>query len=204
MIVSLPTLLSAQNLSFGPTVGIGHSWTSSKGSLDRRFHVAPSIGGKLVYSFISNWGLSADVRFSGEGQTIGEDKDNKIVARANYIRIPLQALYFFGKFGDEFRPKVSIGPSFGFLVGGQNKRYDDGDVINKTKTKNVAEGFDFGVMVAAGFNYRLAKSTWLNADLGYYNGLVNVPKNGDGKNRSIGINIGITLPVGTYLPPKPH
>src|SRR5688500_18037964 len=79
----------AQNVSFGVTGGLGHSWTSADkpSNYNTRLHSNYSLGGRFVYSFESNWGISGDVKFSSEGQTVGLDKDNKNIARANYIRI---------------------------------------------------------------------------------------------------------------------
>ncbi len=94
-LIVMATSLNAQNLSLGFTTGFGHSWTNSEtGPFDRRFHPSYNLGGRLVYSFVSNWGVSGDIKFSSEGQTIGEDGDNKTVGRANYIRIPVQGIYF--------------------------------------------------------------------------------------------------------------
>ncbi|MGN6293891.1 MAG: porin family protein [Chitinophagaceae bacterium] len=194
------TTIHAQNLSLGPTAGFGHSWTSSdNGSQNGRFHSSYNIGGKLVYSFISHWGVSADVKFSSEGETLGLDKDNKTVMRANYIRIPLQGIYFFGDYGNRLRPKISVGPSFGFLVGGETKQHDDGHVVSTVKTKDLAENFDFGLTGAAGLNYRLARGTWLNADIAYYHGLTDMASSSvvNAKNRNIGVNIGVLFPLGT-------
>ncbi len=193
------TAVNAQNLSLGPTAGFGHAWTNSdNGGVDGRFHPSYNVGGKLVYSFVSHWGISADVKFSSEGETLGLDKDNKFVARANYIRIPLQGIYFFGDYGNKVRPKISVGPSLGFLVGGESKQYVNGNETNVVKTKDLAESFDLGLTGAVGLNVRVAKATWLNADIAYYHGLMDVAKaNVDSKNRNIGVNVGILFPIGT-------
>lgn len=199
----ITTFSFAQNLSIGPTAGFGHSWTDVEtGPADKRFHPSYNIGGKIVYSFDSRWGVSADVKFSGEGTTIGTDGDNKIVARANYLRIPLQGIYFFGKYGDRIRPKISLGPSFGFMLGGKTKVFQDGEKVNEVKTKDALKAFDLGATVAGGLNIRIAPATWLNADLSYYLGLVNVAEEGDVKNRNLGINIGVTFPLATLRPEK--
>lgn len=204
-IVSSVVIVNAQNLSFGPTVGFGHSWTNSdKGSLDRMFHPSYNVGGKLVYSFVPHWGVSGDVKFSSEGQTIGNDGENKIVGRANYIRIPLQGIYFFGNYGDAVRPKISVGPSFGFLVGGETKVRVNDEVTSTVKSKDYAEGFDFGVTGAIGANFRVAPNTWLNTDIAYYHGITDVLKNEvngkNAKNRNLGLNIGLTFGIGTVRP----
>jgi hypothetical protein len=199
----ITTISFSQNLSIGPTAGFGGSWTNAEtNGVDKRFHPSYNIGGKIVYSFDSRWGVSADVKFSGEGTTIGADKDNKAVARANYLRVPLQGIYFFGKYGDRIRPKVSLGPSFGFLLGGKTNVYNGGEKVSESKTKDALKAFDLGATVGGGLNIRLAPGTWLNADLSYYLGLVNIAEEGDAKNRNLGVNIGVTFPLATLRPEK--
>jgi hypothetical protein len=190
----------AQNLSLGPTAGFGHSWTNTDygNDVDRKFHASPSIGAKLVYSFVSNWGISADARFASEGTTVKSGGD-ELRMRANYIRVPIQGIYFFGKYGNAIRPKVSLGPSVGFMVGGKSAYYEDGDKVSETNTKDVIKTFDLGLTAAAGANFRLAPNVWLNTDLAYYHGLLDVAKNdgAEARNRNIGINVGVLFGIGT-------
>ena len=193
--------LMAQHLSIGPTAGIGHSWISTDNENTNnksRFHPAYNVGVKLVYSILSNWGLSTDVKFSSEGGTRGVDKDNKTIARINYLRIPIQGIYFFGKYGDKVRPKISIGPSFGFVVGGKNKEYQNGNLISSVDIKPLVNSFDIGLNAAVGANIRVCKKTWLNADITYYNGFKNINTNSavKNKNRGLGLNIGVLFPLG--------
>jgi len=203
-VLLIGTQLHAQNLSFGITGGLGHSWTNvDAGSLDKRFHTAYNLGGKMVYSFVTNWGISGDLKFSSEGQTIGNDKDNKSVVRANYIRIPIQGIYFFGKYGDRVRPKISIGPSFGILVGGKSRLISNGNELFERKSSEDLKTVDFGFTVAGGGNVRIAPATWLNLDLSYYHGLADIAESTDNiKNRNLGINIGVTFPLATLNPDK--
>jgi len=202
--------LNAQNLSFGPTVGFGHSLLSSSEDLsngyERKFRSAYNAGVKLVYSFVSDWGVSADVKFSGEGGKFQSDAagSRETIYRANYIRVPVQAIYFFEQLGDRVRPKVSLGPSVGFVVGGQLKTKEDGEETNKSDIDNYIKGFDFGLNGAIGANIRMMGNKWINADITYYHGLINVSEasGGDLKNRGIGINVGILFPIGTVKASK--
>jgi len=188
---------TAQHLSLGPTAGFGHSWLSDDAtSRDSRFHPSYNIGGKLVYSTLTNWGFSLDAKFSGEGGTIGDNSDDKTKLNFNYIRVPVQAIYFFGKVGNAIRPKVSLGPSFGFLVGGKIKQYVNGNVVSEVKAKDVVKSFDLGINGAVGLNFRISKATWLNADLSYTHGLTNIAKGADIKQRNLGLNVGVLFPIG--------
>jgi hypothetical protein len=132
----------------------------------------------------------------------GEDADNKTVLRLNYIRVPLQGIYFFGKYGERVRPKIFLGPSFGFLVGGKSTVYSNGDEIAEEKAKELVKGLDFGAIAGAGLNVRIAPATWLNADISYYHGFANIAEIDDMKNRNLGINIGVTFPLATLKPEK--
>ena len=193
------TSLSAQHISIGPTVGVGHSWLNSNASTADKnlFFPTYNVGAKLVYSIKSNWGVSADVKFSGEGGSRGVDNNNKTVDRLNFLRIPIQGIYFFGKYGDRVRPKISVGPSFGFLVGGKEKVYSNGKMVQEFENKNNFNKLDVGLNAAVGANIRICKSTWLNTDLTYYHGLTDISKGASNlKQRGIGINVGLLFPFG--------
>lgn len=194
------TSVTAQHISLGPTAGFGHGWinTDNNQSTEKnRFHPSYNMGVKLVYSIMSHWGVSGDVKFSSEGGTIGTDNNNKSISRINYLRIPVQAVYFFGKYGDKVRPKISLGPSVGFFVGGKQKDYENGKVVSNVAIKNYLNKVDVGLNAAVGANIRLCKSTWLNTDLTYYHGFSDVSiARGNVKLAGIGINVGVLFPVG--------
>ena len=197
--------LNAQTLSFGPTVGFGHSWLRTPDALpdgsSREFHPSYNLGAKLVYSFVSHWGVSADLKFSGEGGKFStETNDAEDKYRLNYVRVPIQAIYFFNKLGDNVRPKVSIGPSFGFLVGGQRELSTNGQDGPKVDAKDFAKTFDLGLNAAVGANFKLKGNKWLNADITYAHGFsgvldADIDNSDNIKNSGIGLNIGILFPI---------
>lgn len=186
------------NLSLGPSAGFGHTWLSN--SSNTGYQPAGNLGLSLVYSPLTHWGFGADLKWSIEGGKTSTD-NNSVRTRLDYIRIPVKAYYFFGEYGQRLRPKVALGPSMGFLVGGTRETETvDGDVkhITKIKAKEVANSFDIGLATAAGINYRLVERTWLNLDLNYYHGFSDVSKNEniEQHNRNIGINVGVTFGIG--------
>lgn len=195
------TVIPAQHISIGPTAGFGHTWLSGGDSgFDNEFYPSYNGGLKLVYSTRTNWGFSADVKFSGEG---GEKSgaiagtDYEFAYRANYVRVPVQAIYFFGALGKAVRPKISLGPSLGFLAGGEITQRTDGTETSSMKTKDAFNGFDIGLNGAAGANFRLGGGKWLNTDITYYHGFTNIRDAGPGmRNRNLGINVGVLFPVG--------
>ena len=197
----LGLVVNAQNLSLGPTAGFGHGWLGGEDVGGKAaFHPTYSLGGKLVYSFVSHWGISADLKFSSEGGT-RTIEDNDYVQRLNFIRIPVQGIYFFGEYGDAIRPKISAGPSLGFLVGGKGKIKSDGEVVSEMDSKDAFKSIDFGLQAAAGANFRVARNTWLNTDITYYHGLINIHEVSDKVfNRGLGLNVGLTFGIGTVKP----
>lgn len=193
--------LHAQHLSFGPTVGFGHTWLSVKdATYDNKFYPAYNAGAKLVYSTNTNWGFSADVKFSGEGGKIEDELAGDMFEyqyRANYIRVPVQGIYFFGKTGNAVRPKISLGPSLGFLVGGEISTKENGVETSTVKTNDVFDGFDVGANAAVGANFSLGGGKWLNTDIGYYHGFTNVSDMSPRvRNRNVSLNVGLLFPLG--------
>ena len=178
--------LSAQdNMSLGPIAGFGHSWISGS---DNKYQPAGSVGITFTYSPIAHLGFGADLLYSIEGGK-WQAGANNIITKADYIRMPLTVKYFFGQVGDRLRPRIQLGPSFGFLIGGHQ--------VVETADKE-EQSVDVGITVGAGLNYRLMQKTWLLADVSYYNGLTKVYNNTavDGRNRNIQFNLGVAFGIG--------
>lgn len=186
LLISAGVGFSAQaqsKFSFGPTVGLGYTTVSNL--TNTKFKLGADAGFSLVYSAVEHFGVGMDVKYSVEGAK-WTPTDNEWTL--NYIRIPLKAIYFFGKYGSNLRPKIYAGPSFGILTSSK---------INNVDVKSQTTSFDVALLGGAGLNYRLVKNTWLNTDISYANGLTKLtnstPPNGDNKNRSLKLNIGINF-----------
>jgi hypothetical protein len=197
VLLSAASALFAQNISLGPSVGVQHSWITGTETI--KFKPGVSVGGVLTWSPAPHWGLGGDIRVSFlEGVKSKTDATHSTAVdriHATYLRVPLKATYFFGEFGDKVRPKLYVGPSFGFLLGGETK-YSNSSLT--TKTNKVLQGFDWGVIAGAGFNYRIKRNTWFNFDLAYTNGLKDVTEAaGYHANRNVTMNVGVTFPLGT-------
>lgn len=188
-------------LSIGPTAALGHSWVRSvPANGDRNFKFAPAFGIGLMYSRYHHWGFGTGLQISHEGYKADYRLRNgdKVDVSVNpvYLRMPMNVTYFFGRYGDRVRPKIYAGPSFALKIDEKNWGSDDG----RTVEGNMANSDDFrnwdaGINVGTGANIRLARYTWLNLDLGYYHGLVDVMKNdanGDfNANRNLRVNVGL-------------
>lgn len=147
------------NISLGVKGGFGHSFIAPY----RNFGFNPSwnAGLSALLSPWAHWGLGMDVVWSSEGATFIDKSDDikrKYQTEQDYIRVPIKAIYFFHTYERDFRPKVSFGPTVGFLV----------SESKSAGTRN----FDAGATLTAGFNYRLIRAVWLTVDATYYQGLV--------------------------------
>jgi outer membrane protein W len=207
-LLAMGKLSVAQNVSIGPVVGVSHAWIT--GFENTTFKPSVNIGGTLVYSFVPHWGIGGDIRASFfEGvRTKVESGGNKQIANYNatYLRVPLKVYHFFGQYGDRVRPKIYIGPEVGFFLGGKTKTETTvGDIKNEVKTdsKDGFKSMDLGFVAGGGVNCRLQKNIWLNVDLVYNNGLIDISEaNSYNANRNIGISAGVTFPLGTVIPAK--
>lgn len=183
----------AQTQSFGPTAGFNWAWLSDVDEVKGR----PSfnLGFTYTYSILESAGIGIDVRYSEEGAR-WETGGTTYATRLNYLRVPLKFQYFFGGLGDDIRPKIFAGPSFAFLIGGKS---DVGVGDTEFDSKDLYEGFDVGLMGGVGFNYRLAERTWLNFDLAYTHGMLEVLGDkglSDAKNRLVNLNVGVAFGIG--------
>jgi len=194
-VMGIGFISKAQTVSFGPTGGFGHSWiTNSAG--DTKFNPAWNAGVSLVYSSLNHFGFGADVKYSAEGNKVDQAGITNTM-NTNYVRVPLKAIYFFGKQSDAVRPKISAGPTFGFLTNASEVSSDEGVKVKTDVTDNI-KGFDFGVNAAAGLNFRVAQRTWLNTDVAYYQGLTDITKNTSTtkRNGNVGVNVGLLVGLG--------
>ena len=190
-ILGFATAAHAQVNSFGPTLGFNYAWVSDNANSDPKPGL--NVGVIYNYSILEKSGIGFEALYSQEGFT-NDVRGRTLKTALNYIRVPLKFTYYFGQLENDFRPKVFLGPSLGFLIGGDYETLVGENIITK-KSKDIYQGFDFGIQAGAGFNYRLAKMTWLNFGVGYTHGLVNVIKNVQTKpqNRLINANLGIAF-----------
>lgn len=131
----------------------------------------------MNYSHSEHIGFSIDVLYSMEGGRYQQTNGNEIDLDLQYLRVPIKFAYFFRDFDKDFRPKVTIGPSLGFLI-------DDKLDYNQSSSSNQSNvlthfdkgynGFDLGGTASIGFNERLADRIWLNVDAYYYQGFLDV------------------------------
>lgn len=177
------TEISRKAFSVGPVIGFGHAWMSPVAGSE--YNPAMSAGVFAIYSPVEHWGVGMDVRYSIEGSKKSVPEIGFVNQQFHYLRVPVRAMYFFNGWGDDFRPKIAVGPSMGFLL------THDGPVYT-TENK-----FDFGITASGGFNYRIYRGTWLNADVGCYHGLSDAILHTENREmqRNIMVNVGVGLEI---------
>ncbi len=191
--LSLSQAFAQENVSIGPIAGV--SFANFHGSAIKT-EVKPglTIGAFYNYSSKKGFGFSGQILYTQLGAKI-LDKTNEI--NLNYVQVPLLFTYFFGQYGDRLRPKVFLGPSLNFLVSAKDI---NGNNINGDSNSRVYNVFDLGLTGGLGLNYELTRKVWLNFDVRYGLGLLDVTKdsNSNIQNRNFGINLGLSFPLGTY------
>lgn len=194
----------SQSNSIGINGGFGHSWI--KNQQDIQFNPAGNFGLAFVHSTKSSFGFGADLKFSSEGgqeeYTSGSSKFEH-TTDFNYLRVPLKAIFFFGRYGQKVRPKIHIGPSIGLLIGANDKILNtaNGSVLVDKKSTDDYHNLDVGLNGGIGFNYRLVKNTWFTTDLNYYSGFTGTRKTSNTSlpryiNNNIALNIGVNWGIG--------
>src|SRR5690606_24918311 len=185
---------SAQQVSFGPSAGIGHSFFRYKDDmgLESKFHASYTVGVILGYKMNSHWLITGGVNFSREGGTVGQrlmNDQNEYIYRLNYIRVPLNAQYIFGNPSEIYRPFVSLGPSMGFLTGGRSNSEVNGEAWESATSTDLFTSLDVGMNVSAGMRVRIGKESYLNGAFNYYHGFSNIFESApiEIRNRAIGI-----------------
>lgn len=174
----------AQRVSIGPKVGVNFSTLTDVDEAESR--VGLQAGGFLVYSIVEHFGVSLDAVYSQQG---ANSKNSNNEVHLDYIQIPLLANIFFNQYGDDFRPKISIGPSLGILTSAKGT-FVEKDDFNST---------DFGIVAGLGFNYKVGEKKWLNVDARYGMGAsevfkMDIPEN-DIKNSYFTLTIGLAFGV---------
>lgn len=202
-----------QRISFGPKAGVNFSNLTNVDDAEAKTGFTGGVF--LIYSPIEKFGVSVDLLYSMEGASYkssttvnSQTSTYETSTGINYIRLPIAANYFFGQYGDKFRPKILLGPSLGFLASVKQKAEltvsDNSGTTTSTiesTDKSDFSGFDIGATIGAGFNLRLAEKTWLNTDIRYYAGFVDiretVPSGDDALNNTgLSVTLGVAFGIG--------
>jgi outer membrane protein W len=201
-LVAFQAVCFAQNFSVGPIVGLNIS--NLRGDVtNNSAKLGLAAGAFANYSITDNFGFTGQLLYSQQGAKtkVGTNDD---AVKLDYLQIPILAVYYLGQ--GNFRPKLLLGPQFGFLLSAKDKAGKDQDPNNVILEKN-----DLGIVVGAGFNYNLSSKIWLNADVRYDYGLTDIFKdvNIKGYNTNFALMVGVSfgfkdydMKTGAFTSPK--
>ncbi|MCH5714774.1 outer membrane beta-barrel protein [Niabella hibiscisoli] len=193
-----------QGWAVSDKVMIGHSWTVGNRTSDDMkyaFHPTVQFGRAAFYNFSDNIGIGLGTFFSTEGgrfKISDGSNEGKAEQRMNYVRIPLGAMFTFGDPASRVRPRLGLGGSVGFLVGGKTYLINEEDAFAGAKTtKIMSTKIDAGANASLGFSVRVADGFLINHDINYYHGLVenkyeatNLPSF---THRNVGLSMGFSI-----------
>ncbi|AFK03693.1 hypothetical protein Emtol_2557 [Emticicia oligotrophica DSM 17448] len=181
--------LQAQTTSIGPLLGVNVSTFTGEPNTKPLAGIA--VGGFINHSIDEHFGVNAKLIYSQMGSSYTYNDD---INRLHYVQFPVTGVYYFGKNGQNFRPKVYAGLYAGSLLSANHK---SGDVVVETNGNPYYKKADFGGILGLGFNYLLSPRTWLNVDAGYNGGFLDVTTSEatDFKNKGFALNVGISFPI---------
>ena len=189
--------------SWGDKISIGHSWTlgNNPTGSSRNFHPSVQVGRNAVFNINDNVGVGFGTFFSTEGSSYKLSTNDKWEHRANYIRVPIFASFNLGDVNRKIRPRIAVGPSVGFLVGGKTFILDNNDAFVGAKTvKAMHTKIDAGVNATLGWNIRLKDGIWFNHDFNYYHGLVKqTPNTAVSLNNAVYTNRNLSMSMGFLI-----
>ncbi|MES2763756.1 MAG: outer membrane beta-barrel protein [Bacteroidota bacterium] len=176
--------IKQSEFSLGLKGGFGHSFIIPYSNYT--FNSSWDAGISATYSPWQHFGFGLDALYSQEGgafiyHTNRETPKEIRTTTLNYVRVPVKVIYFFNTYEHDFRPKISVGPTVGFLM-------------NEVNASN-ANFLDVGANATLGFNYRLARAVWFNADASYYQGLTDIydTNTENDYNGNLRLDLGISL-----------
>ncbi len=157
--------INAQNESLGFKGGI--SANSFSQFATENSVVGFNFGLFGLHSKHENYGFGADLNFTQTGGYYTHETEGSFITRETrlqYISLIPKAVAFARDVEDDFRPKLSFGPSMSFMLGAHDVNRDV-SLNDEFKTVN------FGLAIGTGFNWRLKDALWLNTDLEYVVGI---------------------------------
>lgn len=164
----------------------------------KRKHVSTSIS--ALYS-----SRGADWDRSHRGQ-YGETYNFYFYEQLRYLEVPLKFTYlFFSDSTAKFRPKISAGGSFMWLLDAKRtSEFKIAEWFTSSEPETVTvmdqyKPFDLGAFASIGFNYEFRHRRIFCLEAGYTHGMLDISKNlvqeKDVMNRNIFIIGGIELPL---------
>ncbi|MBO3116337.1 PorT family protein [Winogradskyella sp. DF17] len=149
------------DFTISPQIGVNLSTYSSDATYNSRISFAAGVIGE--YYFSDRWSLRSGLLYNPMG---AEDGLN-IVDKLNYLTIPLNANWHFGKKRNWY---LNFGPAVSFLLKAESE-FPDGNTLD---VKDVVSSLDVGLVVGIGYKFDVAENFQLNIDYQGYGGFIDI------------------------------
>ncbi len=149
------------DITLAPQIGLNFSTYTSDASYDLRTSFAGGVIGE--YYFSDRWSLRSGLLFD----PMGAEDDFNNTDKLNYLSLPLQANWHFGKNRNWF---LNFGPYAAFLLSA-NSELSDGQEID---VKDFVSKMDIGFGVGIGYKFDVSENLQLSIDYQGYGGFINI------------------------------
>lgn len=195
--VVLTNQVSAQNFSIGAKGGASIN-SFSEFPYDE---IQPGYNAGVFgwYSSESRWAVGGDLTYRQTGGEyertfIGLPTNSPEETRLNYVSLAPRIGFFLNDFDSKWRPKVTVGPTIGYLLNAD-------DIPGDFNIENEIKDWNFGAVAGIGLNYEVAQAIWINADVDYNFGINNISTASNTiperlTNQGLGINLGVAFGLG--------
>lgn len=196
----LSASLASAQIGIAPEIGLNLASLSGKGageSMSSGMKIGGRVGAMVEFGITKNIFVRPGIQYSmlgGKNGDLNKGMDVDVTETINYLQVPVNVLYKFGKPGDG-RFYVGVVPYVGFALSGKGKVGDlSVDMeIGSDKTKDDLKPIDFGAGIKVGYELPMG----LYFDASYMLGLTNNVPGGDADNKVSNRNI--TIGVGYFV-----
>ncbi len=130
------------------------------------------VGGVLEFGISPNISVVTGLRYVGKGYKQASGVQT-LDLKADYLEFPVLLKVKFPL--TEIKPYLIGGPTIGINVSA-NEEFNNGVTVVTTDVKKDVESIDFGLLLGAGMDFRVATKTNLFVQFGYSLGLTNSNK----------------------------
>jgi hypothetical protein len=197
MVLSVYTLVQAQNKSKGIEFGVGAGYNAAYVTSFLNQSTASTSGFNFGVSldnyFSDRWSLKVKAVYDQKGWangflTVGSTTYNNVDYKANYITVPVMANWHFGKTRNWY---LNFGPYVGFLTTA-NVKIPSGNVDVKSLFSSTDVGIDAGI----GIKFPVSNKSKLYIEYDGQSGFGNIFQSSNGgsvKSARASFNVGLTF-----------
>jgi hypothetical protein len=149
------------DFTLAPQIGVNFSTYYSDADYNARTSFAAGVVGEYYLS--DRWSLRSGLLYNPMGAEDGFDNVDKL----NYLTIPLNANWHFGKNRNWY---LNFGPAISFLMNAEAE-FSDGSTLD---IKDFVPSFDIGLGVGIGYKFDITENFQLYIDYQGYGGFIDL------------------------------